>query len=260
MSDNGNDPHDSKRSAAKRQAIVASGLTKTYELGSETIEALAGVDFTVDAGEFVAVMGPSGSGKSTLLHLIGLLDTPDEGSVSIGGAPTADLTDDALTAMRRNELGFIFQNFELIPNLSAEENILLPAEVSGPERYASARSRLRGLTERLGIADRLAHRPRQLSGGQRQRVALARALINEPTVVLADEPTGNLDSKTGAEVLGLLRSGVDDEGWTVVMVTHDRTAALTADRIVFLRDGSVVGQTLTSDASAAADVDDFLAS
>src|SRR5690606_20249057 len=170
-------------------------------------------------------------------YLIGLLDQPETGSVMIAGTPTAGLSDDELTRLRRTRLGFLFQSFELIPNLSAAENVLLPAEIAG--RRDEAVGRLERLASQLGIADRLAHRPRQLSGGQRQRVALARALINEPAVVLADEPTGNLDSKTGAEVLSLLRMGVDESGWTVIMVTHDPVAAQAADRVVFLRDGRV---------------------
>lgn len=239
-------------------AIEALGLEKTYELGELTIRALGGVDLKVASGEFVAVMGPSGSGKSTLLHLIGLLDTPDKGSIRIGGRDTSGLTDDQLTALRRDELGFIFQNFELIPNLSAKENILLPAEVSG--RLAEAEAELPALARELGIEERLGHRPRQLSGGQRQRVALARALVNHPVVVLADEPTGNLDSKTGSEVLALLRRGVTDLGWTVVMVTHDPAAAMTADRVVFLRDGQVAGEAVTASQDARQRIDEFLAS
>ncbi len=221
-------------------AVSATDLHKTYRLGEQTIRALDGVSLEVGAGEFVAVMGPSGSGKSTLLYLIGLLDQPDSGSVAIAGEPTAGLDDDQLTAMRRQRLGFLFQSFELIPNLTAKENILLPAEIAGHREDAARR--LDQLAAQLGIVDRLGHRPRQLSGGQRQRVALARALINDPAVVLADEPTGNLDSKTGAEVLTLLRRGVDESGWTVIMVTHDLKAAQTADRIVFLRDGRIAGE------------------
>ncbi len=228
--------------------LRATALTKRYRLGDLTIEALKAVDLTVKAGEFLAVMGPSGSGKSTLLHLLGLLDLPDGGGVEVAGQVTADLDDDALTALRRTKLGFLFQSFELIPNLTARENILLPAEIAG--RAAQAADRLRQLSDQLAIADRLNHRPRQLSGGQRQRVALARALINDPVVVLADEPTGNLDTHTGSEVLDLLRLGVDTLGWTVVMVTHDPNAAMHADRIVFLRDGRVSGETGTGQSNA----------
>ncbi|MFA5550559.1 MAG: ABC transporter ATP-binding protein [Trueperaceae bacterium] len=245
-------------SEAKPPAIEALNLVKSYQLGELTIRALDGVSLEVASGEFVAVMGPSGSGKSTLLHLVGLLDAPDSGSIRVGGRETAGLSDDELTALRRDELGFIFQNFELIPNLSAKENILLPAEVAG--RLAEAEAELPALAAQLGIKDRLGHRPRQLSGGQRQRVALARALVNHPVVVLADEPTGNLDSKTGSEVLELLRTGVKELGWTVVMVTHDPAAALTADRVVFLRDGLVAGETHTSDPLVRQRIDEFLAS
>jgi len=236
--------------------LRANKLCKSYRLGDLTIEALKDVDLTVRPGEFLAVMGPSGSGKSTLLHLLGLLDLPDGGSVEVVGQPTADLDDDALTALRRTKLGFLFQSFELIPNLTARENVLLPAEIAG--RSAAAGERLRELAEQLAITDRLSHRPRQLSGGQRQRVALARALINEPVVVLADEPTGNLDTHTGSEVLELLRHGVDTHGWTVVMVTHDPNAALHADRIVFLRDGRVSGETATGENDARAIIERFV--
>lgn len=220
-----------------KQAITAQHLVKSYQLGDVTIPALQGVSLEVNEGEFIAIMGPSGSGKSTLLHLIGLLDTPDSGTIAIGGHNVGGLSDDELTDLRREKLGFLFQTFELIGNLTARENILLPAEMSG--RREQATERLTELAEYLGIADRLDHRPRQLSGGQRQRVALARALINEPAVVLADEPTGNLDSESGSEVLALLRNGVDTYGWTVVMVTHDRASARIADRMVVMRDGKL---------------------
>ncbi len=239
-----------------RTVLEATGLSKTYHLGELTIRALDGVDLVVRSGDFVAVMGPSGSGKSTLLHLLGLLDLPDTGEVRVAGERTSDMDDDDLTALRRNELGFVFQSFELIPNLNARENILLPAEIAG--RRAEAELRLRELAEQLEITDRLDHRPRQLSGGQRQRVALARALINEPVVVLADEPTGNLDSRTSNEVLELLRRGVDDSGWTVVMVTHDPNAAMHADRIVFLRDGHISGETTTRDSDARSLIERFV--
>ncbi len=237
-------------------AIRAAGLSKSYRLGELDIRALDEVDLDVRSGEFLAVMGPSGSGKSTLLHLLGLLDVPDAGTVEIQGEATGDLDDDELTRLRRTRLGFVFQSFELIPNLDARENILLPAEIAG--RRAEAERKLAALAGELGITDRLRHRPRQLSGGQRQRVALARALINEPVVVLADEPTGNLDSHTGAEVLELLRRGVDDLGWTVVMVTHDPNAALHADRIVFLRDGRVSGETTAKGEGARGIIERFV--
>jgi len=237
-------------------ALTASGLSKRYRLGGETVEALSNLNLTVPHGQFLAVMGPSGSGKSTLLHLLGLLDSADSGAVEIAGQATHALSDDALTALRRDKLGFVFQGFELIPNLTARENILLPAEVAG--RRAAAEGTLARLAATLGIESRLGHRPAQLSGGQQQRVALARALINDPVVILADEPTGNLDTKTGEEVLGLFQRGVRDEGWTVVMVTHDPKAALHADRIVFLRDGQLVGETLTGDAAARSTIERFV--
>ena len=237
-------------------ALEAIGLHKRYRLGAETVHALRGVDLRVGEGEFVAVMGASGSGKSTLLHLLGLLETPDEGRVAIDGVDTSGLDDDALTEMRRRRLGFVFQSFELVPNLTARENVLLPADMSGDG--AAGRERLTRLANVLAIADRLDHRPDQLSGGQRQRVALARALINDPVVVLADEPTGNLDSRTGSEVLALLSDGVRDLGWTVVIVTHDPRAALEAQRIVFLRDGRLVGSARTRDADVHAVIERWL--
>lgn len=221
--------------------LEAQDLVKVYTLGEEKIYALNHVDLKIHSGEFLAVMGPSGSGKSTLMHLLGLLDTPDSGDVLLEGQSTRTLNDDTLTGLRRDKLGFIFQSFELIPTLSAAENILLPAEVSG--RRSEVAPRLEALAKQLSIADRLQHRPNQLSGGQRQRVAITRALINDPAVILADEPTGNLDTKTGEEVLQLLRNGVDTEGWTVVMVTHDLQAAGYADRIIRLKDGQITRET-----------------
>lgn len=242
--------------SATSYALEGRNLGKTFRLGDQTIAALSKVDVAVERGTFLSVMGPSGSGKSTLLHLLGLLDLPDEGEVFIGGATTAGLGDDELTELRRDRLGFVFQTFELIPNLSARENILLPAEVAG--RRQEAESRLEDLASGLGIENRLGHRPKQLSGGQRQRVAIARALINDPVVVLADEPTGNLDSETGQEVLGLLRRGVDERGWTVVMVTHDPKAALFADEIMFLRDGKEAGTVATADPQARSAIESFV--
>jgi putative ABC transport system ATP-binding protein len=237
-------------------ALEARGLHRRFSLGTETVHALRGVDLRVRSGEFVAVMGPSGSGKSTLLHLLGLLDQPDEGSIVLAGTATAGLDDDALTDLRRERLGFVFQTFELVPNLTARENILLPAEIHGEGR--AALPRLERLAKELGIDDRLDHRPDQLSGGQRQRVALARALINDPVLVLADEPTGNLDSRTGQEVLDLLRRGVDEHGWTVVTVTHDVRAAMTADRVVFLTDGGVSGEVTVAGTDVSEFVDRYL--
>ena len=220
-------------------AIEARNVVKSYRMGEVVIPALRDVSLSVASGSFTAVMGPSGSGKSTLLHVLGLVDVPDEGDVLVAGRSTSDLDDDALTVLRRDTIGFVFQTFELIEALSARENVLLPAEVAG--RVDAGRERLAHLAERLGIAERLDHRPGQLSGGQRQRVALARALVNDPVVILADEPTGNLDSATGRDVLDVLRAGVDEEGWTVLMVTHDPVAAMRADHVVFLRDGTLAG-------------------
>lgn len=237
-------------------ALEATSLRKTYRLGEAVITALDDVSLSVARGEFVAVMGPSGSGKSTLLYLLGLLDQPDSGTVAIEGRDTTGLDDEQLTALRRDRLGFLFQSFELIPNLSARENVLLPAEIAG--RSDAAIPVLADLASKLGIEERLDHRPRQLSGGQRQRVALARALINTPALLLCDEPTGNLDTRTGNEVLKLLREGVDRYGWTIVMVTHDPSAALNADRVVFLRDGKVAGEAATAGSDARAHIDVFL--
>lgn len=237
-------------------ALRAYGLCKRYRLGDETIEALVDLELSVYPGEFVAVMGPSGSGKSTLLHLLGLLDEADAGEIELSGQRTAGLSDDALTKLRRERLGFVFQGFELIPNLSARENILLPAEVAG--RGREAEKALGPLARALGIHERLSHRPAQLSGGQQQRVALARALINDPVVILADEPTGNLDSATGEEVLAHAALQEREQGWTVVMVTHDAKAALHADRIIFLRDGRIVGETRTADGGARAAIERFV--
>ena len=231
---------------AARIALEGLGLVKTYPLGGRQVVALDGVDLKVATGEFVAVMGPSGSGKSTLLHCLGLLDRPDAGEVSIEGRPAATLDDDEQTRLRSRRLGFIFQSYELVPTLTARENIMLPAELAGETRGASAR--LADLARLLDIAARLDHRPGQLSGGERQRVAIARAFINEPAVALADEPTGNLDARNGAEVLNFLRLGVDEREWTVVMVTHDPRAAMRADRVVFLRDGRVAGAVHGADA------------
>jgi putative ABC transport system ATP-binding protein len=224
-------------------AVRAVNLSKTYQLGSETIHALRGVNLEIKRGEFLAVMGPSGSGKSTLMHLLGLLDKAESGDVVVEGQSTKDLSDDQLTLLRRDKLGFVFQTFELIPTLSAKENILLPAEVAG--RKSQGEKNCEHIAKQLEITDRLNHRPNQLSGGQRQRVAIARALINDPVVILADEPTGNLDSHTSTEVLELLRKGVKTFNWTVVMVTHDPKAALYADRIIFLKDGEISGETRT---------------
>lgn len=220
--------------------LAARNLHKNYALGDALVPALRGVSLALARGQWLAIQGSSGSGKSTLLHLLGLLDVPDEGEIFLDDQALHSLDDDARTQLRREHLGFVFQSFELLPTLSAAENILLPADVAGT--MAQARQRLPELAARLGIAERLHHRPSELSGGQRQRVALARALINQPKVILADEPTGNLDSKTGSAVLELLRQGVDDLGWTVLMVTHDNQAAAYADSSIWLEDGHILPQ------------------
>ena len=214
-------------------------LTKTYGTGQALVRALDEVTLDLVAGEFTAVMGPSGSGKSTLMHCCAGLDTADSGSVFIGEQDLTRLKDKALTRLRRDEIGFVFQSYNLVPTLTAEENIRLPMAISGrrPDKawYES-------VIETVGLGDRLGHKPNELSGGQQQRVAVARALASRPRIVFADEPTGNLDSRSGAEVLELLRRSVDDYSQTVVMVTHDPVAAAYTDRVVFLADGRVVGE------------------
>ena len=214
-------------------------LTKTYGAGETRVVALDDVTLDLMAGEFTAVMGPSGSGKSTLMHCLAALDTADSGSVMIGDQELTVLKDKALTRLRRDEIGFVFQSYNLVPTLTAKENILLPLAIAGrsPDQgwYDS-------VIATVNLADRLDHKPNQLSGGQQQRVAVARALVSRPTVVFADEPTGNLDSTSGAEVLELLRRTVDEHGQTVVMVTHDPVAAAYTDRVLFLADGRVVDE------------------
>jgi putative ABC transport system ATP-binding protein len=218
-------------------ALAARGLVKRYGQGDATVRALDGVSLSVDRGELVAVMGPSGSGKSTLMHILAGLDQPTSGSAWIGDIEVSSLGDRELTEVRRRHVGFVFQFFNLLPMLTAEENILLPSRIAG---VPPDRKRVADIVARVGIADRLGHRPAQLSGGQQQRVAVARALVARPTVLFADEPTGNLDTRSGAEVLEILREAVDEyDGQTVLMVTHDARAATIADRIVFLADGQV---------------------
>ncbi len=213
-------------------------LIKEYQLGDHYIQALNGVDFNIEEGEFVAIMGPSGSGKSTLLHLLGGLDTPTEGNIFLDTQEYSKLPDNQITLMRRRNIGFVFQFFNLLPTLTAEENILLPILIDGkrPEQY---RARLSNLVRLVGIEDRVSHKPDQLSGGEQQRVAIARALITEPAILLADEPTGNLDTKSGKTIMELLRRSCDNLNQTIIVVTHDPRAAAYADRIVFLRDGLV---------------------
>ena len=216
--------------------LEAVALRKRYAMGEVSVEALRGVDFVVKRGEFVAIMGPSGSGKSTLLHLLGGLDDPTDGEVLLAGQPLAQLSDDRLTLIRRRQVGFVFQFFNLLPTLTAAENVALPLLIDG-RRLEDYEERIADLLALVGLADRAGHRPDQLSGGEQQRVAIARAFVTDPEVVLADEPTGNLDSAAGEEILRLLRRMRDEKGQTIVMVTHNEHAAEYADRIVRLRDG-----------------------
>jgi putative ABC transport system ATP-binding protein len=218
--------------------LEASELGKAYGSAQHVVNALVRVDFAVAQGEFVAIMGPSGSGKSTLLHLLGGLDRPSHGEITLAGMRLSVLNDNQATLARRHNIGFIFQFYNLLPTLTAEENITLPLLIDGksPAKYGDRVDKLLNL---VGLAERRTHKPDQMSGGEQQRVAIARALVTEPAIVLADEPTGNLDSKTGTAVMELLRRSCDELGQTIIMVTHDPRAATYADRVVFLRDGSV---------------------
>ena len=217
-------------------AAAALGVRKTYGSGDTRVVALDDVTLEIPSGSFVAIMGPSGSGKSTLLHCLAGLDTPDSGRVLVGGQDLATLSDTRLTVLRRERVGFVFQAFNLVPALTARENIVLPCTLGGvtadPEWVDT-------VVDAVGLGDRLGHRPHELSGGQQQRVAVARALVTRPAIVFADEPTGNLDSRSGAEVLGFLRRAVDDWGQTVALVTHDPVAASYADTVVALVDGRI---------------------
>jgi putative ABC transport system ATP-binding protein len=217
--------------------VSAEDVTRHYGEGETSVQALRGVSLGVDRGKLTAVMGPSGSGKSTLMHILAGLDKPTSGTVSIDGTEITKLGDTDLTKLRREHIGFIFQFFNLLPMLSAEENIRLPLQIAGDKVDKQWFEELLG---KMGLTDRRAHRPSELSGGQQQRVAIARALVSQPTVVFADEPTGNLDSTTSGEILELLRNSVDELGQTTVMVTHDPRAAAIADRILFLADGNIV--------------------
>ncbi len=228
------------------QALKTSNLGKQYQMGEVTVDALRSVDLLIKQGEFVAVMGPSGSGKSTLLHLMGGLDTPSCGDIMLGGQRLAHLSDDEITIVRRRQIGFIFQFFNLLPTLNAAENVALPLLIDG-KRSEDYEARVDDLLDMVGLADRKHHRPDQLSGGQQQRVAIARAFVTAPKIVLADEPTGNLDSKSGVTVLEMLRETCKDLDATVVMVTHDPRAASFADRVIFLQDGQTVRELLSSD-------------
>jgi putative ABC transport system ATP-binding protein len=221
-----------------------------YGSGEAQVTALRGVDVEVARAEFTAIMGPSGSGKSTLMHCLAGLDTVTQGDVYIGDERVTGLSDAGLTRLRRDKVGFVFQQFNLLPTLTAEENILLPLAIAGRK---PDRDWFDTVVDTVGLRDRLKHRPSQLSGGQQQRVACARAMVTRPEVIFADEPTGNLDSKSGAEVLGFLRESVRQYGQTVVMVTHDPTAASYADRVVFLADGAVMTQLANPTAEAVLD-------
>jgi putative ABC transport system ATP-binding protein len=217
--------------------VSATDLTRCYGEGDAAVQALQGVSLGIAKGQFAAVMGPSGSGKSTLMHIMAGLDQPTSGQISVDGVELTELNDKKLTLLRREHIGFIFQFFNLLPMLTAEENIRLPLQIAGRKVDDEWVDRV---IDRVGLSDRRKHRPSELSGGQQQRVAIARALISQPTVIFADEPTGNLDTSTGNEILALLREAVDETHQTTVMVTHDATAAATADRVLFLEDGRIV--------------------
>jgi putative ABC transport system ATP-binding protein len=223
--------------AAQSTVVVADSITRRYGEGESAVDALRGVSLEIPRGQFTAVMGPSGSGKSTLMHILAGLDVPTEGTVTIEGREITAMDDGELTLLRREHIGFIFQFFNLLPMLTAEENVTLPLALAGekPEQEW-----VEELIAKVGLGDRRHHRPSELSGGQQQRVAIARSLVTRPTVLFADEPTGNLDSETSSEILQLLRDSVDTYGQTTVMVTHDAGAAATSDRILFLDDGHLV--------------------
>jgi putative ABC transport system ATP-binding protein len=224
--------------------VTATDVTRRYGQGDAAVDALRGVSLEVLPGELVAVMGPSGSGKSTLMHILAALDVPTSGTVTIAGEDISKLNDTEVTLLRRKHIGFVFQFFNLLPMLTAEENVVLPLSIAGVKPDPAF---LEQLLDRVGLQDRRTHRPAELSGGQQQRVAIARSLVNRPSIVLADEPTGNLDSATGAEILELLRSATEEYGQTTVMVTHDAAAASIADRILFLADGLIVDQMTRSE-------------
>jgi len=230
-------PPDARTAVAAR----AVGLSKVYGEGDAAVRALDGVSVDFERARYTAIMGPSGSGKSTLLHCLAGLDTPTSGQVFIGDVDLTMLSEKALTLLRRRSIGFVFQAYNLVPTLTAAENITLPLDIAGEK---PDRAWFDQVVDTVGIRDRLSHRPAELSGGQQQRVAGARALVSRPEIVFADEPTGNLDSRSGHEILGFLRSAVNEHGQTIVMVTHDASAASFADRIVFLGDGKVVDEML----------------
>ncbi|HLE26466.1 MAG TPA: ABC transporter ATP-binding protein [Anaerolineales bacterium] len=219
--------------------LEAKQVKKQYQMGEVTVSALGGVSLVVNKGEFVAIMGPSGSGKSTLLHLLGGLDVPSDGEITLAGQPLSRLSDNEITVVRRRKVGFIFQFYNLLPTLTAEENVSLPLLIDG-QSLDKHKDKIDRLLALVSLTDRKHHKPDQLSGGQQQRVAIARAFVNDPEIVLADEPTGNLDSRSGTAILELLRKTCDELGATIVMVTHDPRAASFADRVVFLKDGQIV--------------------
>jgi putative ABC transport system ATP-binding protein len=221
----------------ERAVIHTEGLTKDYVLGAETVHALRGVDFEVQRNEYVAIMGPSGSGKSTLMNLIGCLDTPSAGEYWLNNTAVARLDDDQLAAIRNREIGFVFQTFNLLPRATALHNVELPL-IYGGTGAKERRQRAEHVLDRVGLADRMEHRPSELSGGQRQRVAVARALVNDPAILLADEPTGNLDSHTGAEIMNLFEE-LYEAGQTILLVTHEHDIATHARRTIILRDGLI---------------------
>ncbi|MGB7982384.1 MAG: ABC transporter ATP-binding protein [Candidatus Nanopelagicales bacterium] len=233
--------------AGSRPAAWAVGLSKVYGEGDTSVVALRGVDIEFAAGRFTAIMGPSGSGKSTLMHCMAGLDAATSGTVHIGESDLTTMKDNDLTRLRRERMGFVFQAYNLVPTLTAEENITLPLDIAGSKVDKQWFDLVVGT---VGLADRLTHRPSELSGGQQQRVACARAMVTRPEIIFADEPTGNLDSRSGAEVLGFLRRSVDDFGQTIVMVTHDAHAASYADRVVFLADGEFVDEITDPSATA----------
>jgi len=237
--------------AQQGTVVQARDVVRRYGEGETAVDALRGVSLTVQAGELVAVMGPSGSGKSTLMHILAGLDKPTSGTVTIAGQEITQLFDRQLTLLRRQHIGFVFQFFNLLPMLTAEENVVLPLSIAGIE---PEKQWIDDLLERIGIADRRTHRPSELSGGQQQRVALARSLVTRPTILFADEPTGNLDSKTSGEILELLRDSVNAYGQTMVMVTHEPRAAAIADRVLFLADGLIVRELRGATAAEVLDV------
>ncbi|HET9438899.1 MAG TPA: ABC transporter ATP-binding protein [Longimicrobiales bacterium] len=230
--------------------IKTAGLKKDYELGAETVRALRGVDLVVERNEYIAIMGPSGSGKSTFMNLIGCLDTPTSGEYWLNDQPVSERTDDELARIRNREIGFVFQTFNLLPRASALHNVELPL-IYGGVPAKERRPRAEAMLQKVGLGDRMHHRPAELSGGQRQRVAIARALINNPSILLADEPTGNLDSQTGTEIMALF-DALHDSGQTIVLVTHEHDIAEHAHRIVTLRDGIISSDVLRDAAVATA--------